>query len=137
MSASVIPGGRILVAEDNPLNQRLVLLHLKRLGYEADAVSSGEDAVRAVIDGQYILVLMDCHMPRMDGFSATVAIRRSEAGTQRHIPILAMTASTMEDERHACLEAGMDDFVAKPFEIALLAETLVRWLGGGHSLPQD
>ncbi|HEY8515060.1 MAG TPA: response regulator [Candidatus Binatia bacterium] len=119
---------RILVAEDNPMNVRVALRILERLGCDADAVSTGRAAVEAMGDGRYDAVLMDWQMPEMDGLEAALAIRARET-SGRHTPIIAMTASIMEGDREACLAAGMDDHVAKPVRPDELKVVLDRWLG--------
>jgi len=120
----------ILVAEDNVVNQKVAARLLERGGYRVDVVADGQAAVDAVGRGQYDAVLMDCHMPVMDGFAATEEIRRRE-GTAHHIPILALTASATVDDRSRCLAAGMDDFVAKPVSADALFSTLRRWIDTG------
>ena len=118
---------RLLLAEDNPVNQRVAVHMLNKLGYAVDVVDNGALAVAAVADGNYALVLMDCQMPEMDGFAATAAIRAVEAKS-RHLPIVAMTANAMQGDREQCLAAGMDDYIAKPIDVALLAALLAEWL---------
>jgi PAS domain S-box-containing protein len=118
---------RILVAEDNPTNRLVALAQLTKLGHNATAVNDGAAAVEAVRTGSYDLVLMDCHMPVMDGFAATRLIRQS---FQPHIPIIALTASAMQEDRDQCL-AEMNDFVTKPVDLARLAAVLTRWLPAG------
>jgi len=116
----------LLIAEDNPINQKLAIMQVRKLGYQAEAVADGHEALTAMETGRYALVLMDCQMPRMDGFSATVAIRQRELAGQ-HVPIIAMTANAMEGDRERCLAAGMDDYLAKPVRLAELSAVLVRW----------
>ncbi len=117
----------ILIAEDNPVNRRLALQQLKKLGYQATAVEDGREAVAAVAREPFSLVLMDCQMPNLDGFEATRAIRRNELETGRHVPIVAMTANALEGDREACLAAGMDDYIAKPVQLADLRRVLEAW----------
>jgi len=117
-------GARILVAEDSAVNRAVTLAQLRKLGYQADAVSNGAEAVEAVRSGGFGLVLMDCQMPLMDGFEATRRIRSD----QRSIPIVAITAGAMQDDRNRCLSAGMDDYLAKPLELGRLQDVLARWL---------
>jgi CheY-like chemotaxis protein len=123
-------GATILVAEDNPVNRRLALLQLRKLGFSAVAVRDGREAVAAALDGDYALALMDCQMPEMDGFEATAAIRAAESAEPRRgrLPIIAMTANAMEGDREACLAAGMDGYLAKPVSAARLRALLRRWI---------
>jgi PAS domain S-box-containing protein len=117
--------GRVLVAEDNPVNQQVVLGMLAALGYAAEAVADGQAAVERIAEGGYDLVLMDCQMPRMDGFAATREIRASgPAG----LPVVALTASALKQDRERCLAAGMDGFLSKPLRRDALAATLARWI---------
>lgn len=121
-------GKSILVVEDNAINQKVVLLMLKELGYAAHAVGNGKEAVQAVSRTKYGLVLMDCQMPEMNGFEATNAIRKLDALTGRHTPIVALTAHAMSEDRDQCLSAGMDDYISKPVTSKKLGEILNRWL---------
>jgi CheY-like chemotaxis protein len=116
-----------LLAEDNPVNQRVAVLMLKRLGYEVDVAQNGAAAVRMAAAGDYAIVLMDCQMPEMDGFEATVAIRVQEIETGRHIPIIAMTANALQGDREQCVASGMDDYISKPIDIERLREALTIW----------
>ncbi len=118
---------RILVAEDNPASQQIAVRQLEALGYEADLVSTGFEALEALDRVRYDVVLMDCVMPEMDGFEATAEIRRRE-DVARHTPVVAMTAHNLEGDRERCLESGMDDFLAKPVGINELGTVIARWL---------
>jgi signal transduction histidine kinase/CheY-like chemotaxis protein len=113
---------RILLAEDNGINQKVAVMLLRKMGHEVDVVADGEQAVIAVGRGIYDLVLMDCQMPVMDGYAATRAIR--QLGLPNRIPIIAMTANAMPEDRRRCAEAGMDDYVSKPISIAHLQNAL-------------
>jgi PAS domain S-box-containing protein len=127
---------RILLAEDNPVNQQVALHQLRKLGFEADLAETGEVAVRLFSQSAYDLILMDCQMPEMDGFTATAEIRRLE-GDGRRTPVIAMTANAMAGERERCLQAGMDDYIAKPAKLETLHETLTRWLESDRPAPVD
>jgi len=118
---------RILVVEDNPVNQRVAVHMIARYGHTADVAANGLEAIEAVRQIPYDLVLMDCQMPEMDGFEATGAIRCLEAG-HRHTPIVAMTANAMKGDRERCLEAGMDGYLSKPVRPGKLEQQLERWL---------
>jgi PAS domain S-box-containing protein len=119
---------RILVAEDSALIRRVARFQLQDLQYGFDIVENGEQAVAAVANGDYELVLMDMRMPVMDGLAATRAIRAAERATGGHIIIVALTANVLESDRAACVEAGMDDFLPKPLELDALRAVLERWL---------
>ena len=119
---------KILVAEDNPVNQRLIRAQLARLGCDGDIVGDGAKAVASAGAVAYDLVLMDCKMPEMDGFEATARIREAEASSTRKTWIIAMTANAMEGDRDRCLEAGMDDYLAKPLQLNDLVRVLERRL---------
>jgi signal transduction histidine kinase/ActR/RegA family two-component response regulator len=120
--------GRVLVAEDNPVNQRLVKAMLTRLGVDADSANNGAEAVAMLGTARYDAVLMDCQMPIMDGYQATREIRRSQSAGTRHVPIIALTANVMEGDQKKCLDAGMDDYLSKPYTLHDLQKTLARWL---------
>lgn len=134
---SLQSGHRILLAEDNEINRRLAIAQFKKLGFIADTVVNGREAVNAVATGNYAVVLMDCQMPEMDGFAATRAIRKDETSSGTHIPIIAMTANAMEGDRATCIARGMDDYIAKPVDIQVLQEVLTRWLPSETSPPVD
>jgi CheY-like chemotaxis protein len=118
--------GRILIAEDNPVNQRVARLQVKQFGFDADVVSDGEAALAALAQSEYTLVLMDCHMPVMDGYEATRELRRREGSAPR-IPVIALTANAYASDREACLESGMDDYISKPVTLKELGAVLARW----------
>ena len=119
--------GRILVADDGVVNQKVALSQLQKLGYRADVVSTGREAVDAVARESYDMVLMDCDMPDMDGLAATRAIRQAEQ-PDTPVTILAMTASALAEDRARCLAAGMDDYLTKPMRQEALRDLLARWI---------
>ncbi|MFM9882709.1 MAG: ATP-binding protein [Burkholderiales bacterium] len=119
---------RVLVAEDNPINQMVVHASLTKLGCKVDVVATGIEAHRAAVAGAYDLILMDCHMPELDGYEATRRIRASEQGLGRRTPILALTASALKEDRDRCLAAGMDEHLSKPLTRVALATALDRWV---------
>ena len=117
--------GRVLIAEDNPVNRRLAARLVEKLGYATETATNGAEALEALARATYTAVLMDCQMPRMDGYEATRRIRSLE-GEASHTPVIAMTANAMKGDREKCLAAGMNDYISKPIEIATLAEALGR-----------
>jgi len=122
--------GRVLLVEDNEINQTVALGLLANLGFRADVAGNGREAVAKAAAGGYQAIFMDCLMPEMDGYEATVAIRRAE-GTGRHVPIIAMTAGALPEDRRRCLAAGMDDHLAKPLMPATVSAALERWVPAG------
>ena len=116
---------RILVAEDNPVNQKVVIGMLKKLGFSADIVNNGSEAMEALGKHEYELIFMDCQMPVMDGYETTIAIRESGA---KNIPIVALTANAMPGDEEKCLAVGMDAYIAKPLSITMIQKTLEKYL---------
>jgi len=124
--------GRVLLAEDNPVNQEVILAMVESLGCSVEIAADGVEALEKLATGERDLVLMDCQMPRLDGYEATIEIRnREEAAGGRRIPIVALTANAMEGDRERCLAAGMDDYLSKPLKRDALRAVLEKWLGGG------
>ncbi len=118
-------GASILLAEDNAVNRLVAVRVLEKLGCRVEWVPNGRYAVEKVSDGHYDLVFMDCQMPEMDGYEATAEIRCRQSGAR--VPIVAMTAGAMEEDREKCLLAGMDDHVSKPIDPELIREVIERW----------
>jgi CheY-like chemotaxis protein len=128
-------GGRILVAEDNEINQAVLESQLELLGYSAVVVRDGKECLEAWKTGQFDAVLTDCQMPVMDGFELTQHLRDVEAEERRpHTPVIAVTANALEGEADRCLAAGMDDYLSKPVTIAALEKVLERHVSLGTSL---
>jgi len=127
---------RILVAEDNAINQQVALSLLGKLGLRANVVADGQEALRALESIPYSLVLMDCHMPVMDGYEAARRIRRSGLPAC-DLPIIAMTAHALADARDLCLESGMNDYLSKPVSLTALARALQQWLPATEPVPVD
>lgn len=128
-SASSAAKPLVLIAEDNPALQELAMRQVKKLGCDVAVVGTGREALEAVARTNCALVLMDCQMPDMDGYAACKAIRQAEENAGRHVPIIAMTAGAMKGDREKCLEAGMDDYLAKPVSLADLKRVLAQWAG--------
>jgi len=128
----------VLVVEDNPVNQKVAANMIEKLGYRVNVAANGREAVESLAQIPYALVFMDCQMPEMDGFEATRVIRNQEASLQRaggkppHLPIIAMTANAMKEDRDRCLASGMDDFISKPVTSKSLTAALNRWLPHGQ-----
>ena len=119
-------GARILVVDDNPINQLVAARAINHLGYSSEIVSGGEAALEALQRGVFDLVLMDCQMPGMDGYQTAAEIRRRQTGPER-IPIVAVTANATNEDQQRCMAAGMDDYLAKPLRMGALASTLGKW----------
>lgn len=133
--AEKFKGMRVLLAEDNPVNQKIAVAMLERFGCGVDLVADGEAALNESGSNQYNLILMDCQMPILDGFDATRGIRDRESKSgARRTPIVALTASALTGDREACLAAGMDDYLAKPFKVEQLERMLRKW---AHSQVSD
>ncbi len=121
------PEYRVLLAEDNPVNQEVGRAMLETLGCRVDVADNGLEAFRMVVSNSYNIVFMDCQMPRMDGLEATAKIRDAESSQSRRTPVIALTAYVMDDEIQECRAAGMDDYLGKPFSLNDLSEVLKRW----------
>jgi PAS domain S-box-containing protein len=118
---------RVLLAEDNMANQKVAILMLEKLGCRVDAVANGREALESLNALTYDVIFMDCQMPEMDGYEATRAIRQREAGSDRHVPIIAMTANALPGDRERCLQVGMDAYLRKPVDIEALQLVLQQW----------
>lgn len=119
-------GQSVLLVEDNPVNQTVIEAMLRSLGYQVSLVGDGQQAVQNCSRHDYAAILMDCRLPLMDGYEATRQIRQLQQCQQ--VPIIALTANALQGDREACLEAGMNDYLAKPFKRADLQRILLRWL---------
>ena len=128
-TGAALPGGRVLVVDDNDVARDLAGRLLERLGYDVELVADGFEAIARVAEATFDVILMDCQMPGMTGYEAATEIRRAE-GPGRPNRIVAVTAHALGDERQRCLDAGMDDYLAKPFLPEQLAEMLARQLKG-------
>jgi PAS domain S-box-containing protein len=140
--SDLLPAARILLAEDNQVNQKVAFGLLKKLGYHAHAVADGSEVIAALDKAAYDVIFMDCQMPEMDGYEATRLIRRSERDAARagrghpHVHIVAMTANALAGDREKCLAAGMDDYVSKPASLTELRAALRKW-DAAHAAPRS
>jgi Amt family ammonium transporter len=132
LPAGSVLGRKILVAEDNEVNQIVVVELLRKIGHQCLVVDNGRKAVEAAMTGEFDLVVMDCQMPEMDGFEATRIIRQNEAarGSVTHIPIIALTANAIKGDREQCLAAGMDGYCSKPVDVRTLLAQIELLLHG-------
>jgi CheY-like chemotaxis protein len=131
-------GARILLVEDNIINQKVAQVMLNKMGYKADVVANGKEAVRALELINYDLVLMDCQMPVMNGFEATAMVRDPGSKVLNHVvPIIAMTANAMAGDRDECIEAGMNDYLSKPVKKGELTEVLEKWINRTGAINND
>jgi two-component system, sensor histidine kinase and response regulator len=121
-------GASVLLVEDEPMNQEVAIEFLREIGLAPVLAKDGAEAVQLVQANHFDVILMDLKMPRLDGLQATAAIRALSG--REAVPILAMTANAFREDRERCLDAGMNDFISKPFDVDKLCETLLRWLGG-------
>ena len=120
----------ILLVEDNVLNQKVVTFNLRKQNYNVTAVSCGPDAILEVKNKSYDLILMDIMLPEMDGFETTAVIRKQEeeAGVEKQIPIVALTANTLDNDREKCIQAGMNEYLAKPFTAQELVDVIQKFI---------
>lgn len=119
---------RVLIAEDNQINQIIIMKMLEHFGLRADIAANGKEVVAAAHSRCYDMILMDCHMPEMDGYEATAAIRASKAIGNNRIPIIAMTANAMKEDKYRTMKSGMDDFVSKPLDKKRVRAVLIKWM---------
>ena len=118
----------ILLVEDDAMNQALTLAILRKMGLTADVANDGKHALTMLKQKKYDLVLMDCKMPVLNGLETTEIIRANESGLEEHVPIIAVTANAMKGDYERCRDAGMDDYIAKPFTKQILADAIYKWL---------
>jgi CheY-like chemotaxis protein/HPt (histidine-containing phosphotransfer) domain-containing protein len=131
------PLGRVLLVEDHPVNQRVGTVMLEHLGFDVDVVADGAEAVKAAMLAWYHAILMDCQIPGLDGFDATVAIRNLQRGATRRTPIIAVTACDLEADQERCLAAGMDGYLRKPLNLRTLAAAMARWAPDGITIESE
>jgi PAS domain S-box-containing protein len=138
-SATCAPGLSVLLVEDQPTNQEIARLMLQRMGAVVAVAGDGEQALAMIAERRFDIVFMDCHMPVLDGFQATKRLREREEGSDRRTPVIAMTANALAGDRQRCLDSGMDDYIAKPVSLSVLAAALERWAGqvAASPLPAD
>lgn len=134
-SEASVPSLRVLLAEDNLINQKLTLRILEQQGHDVTVVTNGQEALAAYDPDAFDLVLMDVQMPLMDGYEATARIREREAQTNTHMPIIALTARAMQGDRERCLDAGMDDYISKPMRKQKVQEVIQR--NGPYRRPDE
>jgi|GEM_PF-6446429 len=127
VESGILDGLHILVADDVELNRMIMEINLEKEGCRVDVAADGVEATEMAMKSNYDIILMDCVMPQMDGYEATVKIRELELATNRHVPIIALTANAIVGEREKCIAAGMDDFLTKPFNIEEVLDTIRRW----------
>ena len=120
----------ILLVEDNVLNQKVVTFNLRKQNYNVTTVSNGQDAINKIKNNSFDLVLMDIMLPEMDGFEVTAEIRKYEqaGGIEKQIPIVALTANTLDNDRQKCIEAGMNEYLAKPFTAQELVAVIQKFV---------
>ena len=128
------PRYRILLAEDNPINQKVAVHMLERHGHSVVTASDGRKARDLALRGGFDLMFMDVQMPKLNGYEATAQIRRAEKRSGRHLPIIAMTANAMKGDREKCLEAGMDDYLSKPLKPEEILQSIERAVPAGRGL---
>lgn len=125
----MLPSLQILLVDDNPINQKVAARLLEKAGHSVTLAGNGREAISFLNRQPFDIILMDVQMPEMDGLEATSAIRKLELGTDRHLPIIALTANTTQADRNRCLEAGMDAYVPKPVQAPVLFQAIADALG--------